>query len=66
MEAFNARPPGLFLRHYAATHDGQLPTELSDITSVELPNDPVTQKPFMYHRDGTKAVLEMGVPEGGR
>jgi tetratricopeptide (TPR) repeat protein len=54
------------LRHYAATHDDQLPTELSDITGVELPNDPVTQKPFMYHLDGTKAVLEMGVPEGGR
>lgn len=54
------------LRHYAATHDGKLPAQLGDIAGVELPNDPVTQKPFMYSLDGTKALLETSVPEGGR
>ncbi len=54
------------LRHYAATHDGQLPAGLGNVTGVELPNDPVTQKPFMYHLDGAGAVLEMGIPEGGQ
>jgi hypothetical protein len=54
------------LRHYAATHDGKLPAQLGDIAGVGRPNDPVTQKPFMYRLDGTKAILEMGVPEGGR
>ncbi|MBN1360471.1 MAG: hypothetical protein JW993_07760 [Sedimentisphaerales bacterium] len=53
------------LRHYAATHDGWLPAELDDISGVELPNDPVTQKPFMYRLDGDKAVLETAAPEGG-
>lgn len=54
------------LRHYAATHDGQLPARLGDIAGVELPNDPVARKPFMYRLEGSKAVLETAVPEGGR
>ncbi|MBN2131505.1 MAG: hypothetical protein JW741_18540 [Sedimentisphaerales bacterium] len=53
------------LRDYAATHDGKLPAQLSDIAGVELPDDPVTNKPFMYRLDGTKAVLETAIPEGG-
>jgi tetratricopeptide (TPR) repeat protein len=53
------------LRHHVATHDGKLPAQLSDLAGVELPDDPVTQKPFKYHLDGAKAVLETTAPEGG-
>ena len=53
------------LRHHAATHEGKLPAQLSDITGVKLPDDPVTQEPFKYRLDGTRAVLETTAPEGG-
>jgi hypothetical protein len=54
------------LRHYAATHNHQLPARLSDITDVQLPNDPATEKPFVYRLEGSKAVLEVSAPKGGR
>jgi len=54
------------LRHFAACHDGRLPAQLSDITGVELPNDPATGKPFVYRVEGSKAVLEVSAPKGGR
>lgn len=53
------------LRHYAATHEGGLPAGLSDISGVDLPNDPVTQEPFKYRLDGDRAILETTPPEGG-
>jgi hypothetical protein len=53
------------LRHYAATHDGRLPAQLSDIAGVALPDDPVTQKPLAYRLDDAGAVLETAVPAGG-
>jgi len=53
------------LRHYAATHAGQLPAQLSDITDIVAPNDPATGKPFSYHRGGSKAMLEAAAPKGG-
>lgn len=45
------------LRLYAAAHDGQLPEKLSQVTTVPVPNDPGTGKPFEYKRDGAGAVL---------
>lgn len=54
------------LRHYAATHDGQLPPQLGDIPGIEVPDDPTTQKPFGYRQDGSKAVLDAAAPEGGQ
>jgi len=53
------------LRHFAAAHDGRLPAQLSEITDVQIPNDPATQKPFVYRIEGSKAILEVAAPEGG-
>jgi hypothetical protein len=46
------------LRIYAAAHDGQLPDRLSDISEVPIPLNPYDDRPFQYHRDGNRAVLE--------
>jgi hypothetical protein len=52
------------LRLYAANHEGRWPDRLSDITEVPIPNNPFDGKPFLYQRDGDKAVLnsEAGPP----
>jgi hypothetical protein len=52
------------LRLYTAAHDGKFPKELSSITGVPVPNDPVMQKPFVYRRTGSDAVLEAPAPKG--
>ena len=36
------------MRLYAATHDGQWPDRLSDITEVPIPVNPFDGKPFLY------------------
>jgi hypothetical protein len=53
------------LGHYAAAHGRQLPTRLGDIPDVQLPDDPATGKPFEYHLEGSKAILEVSPPQGG-
>lgn len=53
------------MRLYAASHNGKFPNQISDITEVPIPNDPVTQKPFAYSHTGSKAILEGPIPEGG-
>jgi hypothetical protein len=52
------------LRLYAAHHDGRWPDRLSDIKEVPIPANPFDGKPFVYQRDGEKAVLnsELGPP----
>jgi hypothetical protein len=45
------------LRIYGATHRGRLPEQLSDITEVPIPDDPITGRAFQYQRDGDKALL---------
>jgi len=52
------------LRLYAAAHQGKFPEELSRITEVPVPDDPVSQKPFSYRCTGFDAVLEAPAPEG--
>jgi tetratricopeptide (TPR) repeat protein len=52
------------LRLYATNHDGKFPKELSSITEVSVPSDPVTKKPFVYHCTGPNAVLEAPAPKG--
>jgi len=52
------------IRLYASAHDGKFPKELSSITEVPVPNDPVRQKPFVYRRTGYNAVLEAPAPKG--
>jgi len=53
------------IRHYAATHDGQLPEKLSDITDLELPKDVFTNKPFEYRRTDEGVVVQSSIPKGG-
>jgi hypothetical protein len=52
------------LRLYASSHDGKFPNELSSITEVSVPGNPVKQKPFVYHRTGSNAFLEAPAPKG--
>jgi hypothetical protein len=53
------------IRHYAATHDSQLPEKLSDINQMEIPKDLMGDKPFEYRRTATGATLQSAIPEGG-
>ncbi len=53
------------IRHYAATHDGQLPDNLSDISQIEVPKDVVSGKAFEYRRTSAGAVLKSAMPQGG-
>ena len=52
------------IRHYAATHDGQLPQALSDISDIEVPNDKISGKAFEYRRTASGATLKSAIPEG--
>ena len=54
------------IRHFAATHDGQLPDNLSDISQIEIPKDVVSGKAFEYRRTSAGAVLKSAMPEGGK
>jgi len=53
------------IRHYAATHDGQLPQTLSDIKDVKIPNDLMSSKAFKYSHTATGAMLQSTIPDGG-
>jgi hypothetical protein len=50
------------LRLYAASHGGQLPDSLDQVTDAPIPLDPGTGKPFEYHRDGVTATLSSRLP----
>jgi hypothetical protein len=39
------------VRHYAATHGGQLPMSLEQIVDTPLPNDPFNGKAFSYRKE---------------
>ncbi len=54
------------IRHYAATHDGQLPENLSDISQMEVPKDVMSGKAFEYRLTSAGAVLKSAMPKGGR
>ena len=53
------------IRHYAATHNGNLPENLNDISQIEVPKDVVSGQAFEYRRTSTGAVLKSAMPEGG-
>ena len=53
------------IRHYMATHEGQLPDNLSDINQIEVPKDLVSGKEFEYRRTDKGATLKSAIPEGG-
>jgi len=52
------------LRLYAVRHEGKLPNRLSDFTTLDIPDDPVTETPFVYSGSGKHAVLEARAPKG--
>lgn len=54
------------LRMHAAAHDGKLPDKLDDVTEVPVPNDPGTNKPFEYKREGDAATLVSRIPDDPR
>jgi hypothetical protein len=55
------------LRMFAADHSGRLPGSLAEITSVPIPEDPVTGKDFLYDRvDARNARLEAPVAPAER
>jgi hypothetical protein len=45
------------LRMHAAAHGGELPEKLDNVTIVPVPNDPGTDRPFEYQRDGQTATI---------
>jgi hypothetical protein len=53
------------IRLYAGKHNGKFPDELSQITDLHVPDNPIDQKPFVYRRTGSKAALEAPAPAGG-
>jgi hypothetical protein len=53
------------IRSYAASHGGQLPQTLAEITEVSVPKDPMSGAAFRYARIGAMAVLESATPAGG-
>jgi hypothetical protein len=53
------------IRSYAASHKGQLPQTLAEITEVSVPKDPLSGQAFRYSRTGVTAVLESPARPGG-
>jgi len=53
------------IRSYAASHKGQLPQTLAEITEVSVPKDPISGEVFRYARTGVTAVLESPASPGG-
>jgi hypothetical protein len=52
------------LRLYGGSHDGKFPQNLSDVTDIKIPVDPVTKKAFSYKSTDSEAVLELEGTEG--
>jgi hypothetical protein len=52
------------LRMYAAEHNNDLPESLDRITTVSVPLNPATDKPFEYRLDGKTAVLTLPKSDG--
>ncbi len=46
------------IRLYAAMHDGNLPSVLSNIKEVQVPNNPQTGQPFSYKLESGHGTLE--------
>jgi hypothetical protein len=53
------------IRHYTATHAGQLPQVLDDIKNVAIPNDVTCGKAFEYSHTSAGVVIKSAMPEGG-
>jgi hypothetical protein len=53
------------IRSYVASHGGQLPQTLAEITEVSVPRDSVSGEAFRYTQTGLAAVLESSAPPDG-
>jgi hypothetical protein len=51
------------LRLHARAHGGDLPDRLDQITVVPIPDDPGTDNPFEYERQGATATLTSRIPD---
>ena len=55
------------IRHYAATHDSQLPESLTRIVDTPIPDDPFTGKPFRYEViEGAAMLSAQGIEVEGK
>ncbi len=52
------------IRLFAAEHEGRLPERLDEIKNVPLPINPVTGKPFEYHREHREIDSAVLVADG--
>ncbi len=53
------------IRSYAASHGGQLPATLAEVTENPVPKDPISDAMFRYTRTGSTGVLESATPADG-
>ena len=53
------------IRHFAATHGGQLPQTLDDIKELEIPKDSMSGNAFEYRRTAAGATLQSAIPQAG-
>jgi hypothetical protein len=54
------------LRHFAATHQGQLPEKLAEMTGTPVPRDPFSDESFGYKRQPAGAMITApGIEDGG-
>src|SRR5262245_6084697 len=52
------------VRLYAASNDGKPPAKLSDVTTVPVPVDPTTGRPFDYEVEGNRFTISVPPPPG--
>jgi hypothetical protein len=52
------------LRMYAASHNGNLPESLDDVSEVPIPLNPATGQPFLYRLQGATAILDLPASDG--
>jgi hypothetical protein len=52
------------VRLHAALNNGAVPKALAEVTTVPVPDDPVTGKPFEYRADGETFTLTAPPPKG--
>lgn len=51
------------IRLYVGSHDGTFPGKLLDIKEADVPDDPVSTKPFSYNLSGSAAIFEAPASE---
>jgi len=52
------------LRMHAARNDGELPASLAEVTCVPVPENPMTDEPFLYKLADGVAVIDLPTSDG--